>query len=151
METPTLTQTSAGAPSSGMERLFEKVLKVNENSPDQGLRLKDEKYASQLEKLCNLIEGRIPDWADGVVIASCPPILLPGVYPIRKSKFNNNYYFKRYWRSLVGTDIALELERGERGKAVALGNLVLFKDGRLAYPKRIVGNWQSDYVVVEVE
>jgi hypothetical protein len=120
--------------------LIEKVMSVNTSNPD----LNDRSYVEELKELCVMIDGKIPDWADGVVIAKLAPICLPGAYPIKKSKFGG-FYFKRYWRSLISSRDAIRFERGK------LGNIIILKDGRILYPKRIEGNWNSDYINLVME
>jgi len=84
-------------------------------------------------EVVDMVLKKLPEWADGVVIAPLGLEFLPSVRPVKRSKFHNGFWTSKKWKPIDGSGMTVhetnydEVVFFYREK----GKMVITKDGKV--------------------
>ena len=85
------------------------------------------------QEIVEMIKTKIPEWADGAVVAPLGLEFLPSVRPVKRSKFHDGFWTSKKWKPIDGSGMTVhEIDYDEVVKFYReRGKIVITKDGQL--------------------
>jgi len=104
------------------------------------------KDSSKSDIIKEILE-KLPEWADGAVIAPLGLEFLPSVRPVKKSKFHNGYYTSKRWKPIDGSGMTVHVL--DYQKLVAFyrekGKVMILKNGRVLKVTKVTEGKELNY------
>jgi len=85
------------------------------------------------KEVVDMVLKKLPEWADGAVIAPLGLEFLPSVRPVKRSKFHNGFWTSKKWKPVDASGMTVhEIDYDEVVKFYReRGKVVITKDGQL--------------------